>query len=108
MAVTINPKNTVFQASPEHATVSVTNYVLEVCRASDPNTVVRPTDIGKPAPNAANDITVPFVKQGLSNNTDYVTFVSAVGPGGSTRSATPSGPFVLVDAPAAPSNVRMV
>ena len=103
-AVVVNPKVAIFTASPQHA--SVTNYVLEIYRQADLNTVVRSTDIGKPTPNAANDITVGLVKTGLTNNTNYVFHVVTNSAGGSTRSVTPSNPFAWEDPAGAASNLR--
>jgi hypothetical protein len=101
--IKVNPTQAVFTASPDHA--SVTSYVLEIDRFAD-GSVVRTTDVGKPTPNGQNDITVALTKTGLSNNVNYVFNIIAVGPGGSTRSATPSNPFAWADAPAPASNLR--
>jgi len=103
--VKVNPTVAVFTASPTHATV--TNYVLEVYPRTNLSTQARPaTDLGKPTPNAANDITVPLTRSGLSNNTEYVFQIVTNSAGGSTRSAAPSNPFAWEDAPGAASNLR--
>jgi hypothetical protein len=103
--VKVNPSQAVFTASPDHNTAALTSYSMEVSR-QDNGTVTRTTDLGKPVPAANSDITVPLVRSGLSNNVVYVFHIIATGPGGSTRSAAPSNPFVLVEAPAGASNLR--
>lgn len=102
----MNPSTVTFKASPDHATL-VTSYVVEVWPQGG-SAAVRATDIGKPAPNATSgDITVPLTVGALNSNTTYVAYVTAKGSGGSTRSATPSVPFVWAGAPAAASDVRV-
>ncbi len=102
-AVIVNPRTAIFTASPDQAIV--TNYVLEIYRQSDLNTVVRSTDLGKPTP-VGTDITVPLVKTGLVNNTNYVFQIVTNSPGGSVRSPTPSNPFVWADPAAPATNLR--
>lgn len=99
-AQTTNPTQAVFTASADHATV--TSYTLEVY---DGATLVRSTDLGKPTP-VAGDISVALSQTGLQPNKTYTFHIVTVGPGGSTRSATPSNPFVYVEAPRAATNLR--
>lgn len=105
----LNPSTVIFTASPDHnatigGTAVVSNYVLEVY---DGTTLVRSTDLGKPTPNASNDISAPLTNAGLAKNKVYTAFVVAVGPGGSARSATGSSPFAWPDAPRPASNLRV-
>jgi regulation of enolase protein 1 (concanavalin A-like superfamily) len=84
------PRLVVFTASTDHAT-NVTSYLLEVFAANaNPNTAtpVASSNLGKPTPAANNDITVDRLAffTALAPGT-YVTTVSAIGPGGRTRSA---------------------
>ncbi len=84
------PRLVVFTASTDHAT-NVTSYLLEVFAANaNPNTAtpVASSNLGKPAPAANNDITVDRLAffTALAPGT-YLTTVSAIGPGGRTRSA---------------------
>jgi len=84
------PRLVVFTASTDHAT-NVTSYLLEVFAANaNPNTAtpVASSSLGKPTPAANNDITVDRLAffTALAPGT-YVTTVSAIGPGGRTRSA---------------------
>ena len=78
----------VFQASADHA--SVTSYLLEVfANGADPDTdtAVASSDLGKPAPDGAGDISVDRTAffDSLAAGT-YVVTVSAMGPGGPARS----------------------
>ena len=86
---TTPPKSVVFGASADHAT-NVTSYLLEVFAANaNPGTAapVATSDLGKPTPAANNDITVDRSAffSALASGT-YVATVSAIGPGGLTRS----------------------
>ena len=95
VTVTVNaasgtvPRTVVFTASADHATV--TSYLLEVFAAgANPATAtpVATSNLGKPAPAANNDITVDrasfFTALAPGN---YVATVSAIAPGGRSRSA---------------------
>ena len=84
------PKSVVFGASADHAT-NVTSYLLEVFAANaNPATAtpVATSNLGKPTPAANNDITVDRSSffSALAPGT-YIATVSAIGPGGRTRSA---------------------
>jgi hypothetical protein len=84
------PRLVVFGASADHAT-NVTSYLLEVFASNaNPNTAppVGTSNLGKPAPAANNDITVDRATffGGLAPGS-YIATVSAIGPGGRTRSA---------------------
>jgi hypothetical protein len=77
-----------FTASPDHATV--TRYVLEIfANGADPATAtpVATSDLGKPTPDANNNITVDRTTffTGLAAGT-YVSTVRAENSAGSGRS----------------------
>jgi hypothetical protein len=84
------PTGVVFAASADHSS-NVTSYSLAVFpQGADPATAtpVATSDLGKPTPAANNDITVDrasFFAALPSGN--YIATVSAIGPGGQTRSA---------------------
>ena len=87
------PTGIVFAASTDHST-NVTNYLLKVFpQGANPDTAT-PTatsDLGKPTPAGNNDITVnraSFFAALPAGN--YIATVTAIGPGGQTRSATVS------------------
>jgi hypothetical protein len=92
--VTVSPPTAViFQASADHATL-VTSYRLEVfASGADPNTAtpIATSDLGKPAPDANNDITVNratfFSNLAVGS---YIATVSAAGTTGSARSTPPT------------------
>jgi predicted phage tail protein len=87
------PTSVVFGASSDHAT-NVTRYELSVfAQGADPATAtpVATSDLGKPTPAANNDITVnraSFFSALPPGN--YIAVVTAIGPGGQTRSAPAS------------------
>jgi len=83
------PDTVIFTASADHAT-NVTSYLLSVYnQGADPATAtpVATSDLGKPAPAANNDITVDRTAffNALATGS-YVATVTAIGPGGQTRS----------------------
>lgn len=82
------PTAIVFQASVDHALV--TAYRLEIFAAgADPSTAapVAASDLGKPAPDAAGDISVDrAVFFAALPAGSYIATVSAAGSGGSSRS----------------------
>jgi hypothetical protein len=87
-AVTAPPTGVIFQASVDHATV--TSYRVEVFAAgANPNTAtpIATQDIGKPAPNASNDISVsiPSLFSALAAG-NYQLTVAAVSGTQFTRS----------------------
>jgi hypothetical protein len=91
-AVPVNtPWMVVFAASADHATTKVTSYVVDVFASGANVTTATPLasiNLGKPTPNASGDISVDettFLKALAVGN--YLTTVSAVGPGGKARSA---------------------
>jgi regulation of enolase protein 1 (concanavalin A-like superfamily) len=98
VSVTVNavvsaPRAVQFQASADHATL-VTSYRLDVFAAgADPNTAtpVTSANLGKPVPDASNNITVDesTLFSGLVPGT-YQATVSAIGSGGTSRSAAVS------------------
>lgn len=95
VSVTVNavlsvPRAVEFQASADHATL-VTSYRLDVfANGADPNTATPMTsaNLGKPTPDANNNITVDesTLFTGLAPGS-YLATVSAIGSGGSSRSA---------------------
>ncbi len=83
------PRAVAFTASTSHAT-GVTSYLLEIFAAgANPATAtpIATSDLGKPTPGANNDITVDrsslFSALGPAS---YIATVTAIGPGGRTRS----------------------
>jgi regulation of enolase protein 1 (concanavalin A-like superfamily) len=79
-----------FTASSDHAT-NVTSYRLNVYAAgANPATAtpINTSDLGKPTPAANNEIRVDRTSfiNGLATGT-YIATVSAIGPGGQTRSS---------------------
>jgi len=90
---TTAPRLVAFTASADHAT-NVTSYFFEVFAASaNPATAVAivSSDLGKPTPDSTNTITVDrsALLSALAVG-NYVATVTAVGPGGRTRSASVS------------------
>jgi regulation of enolase protein 1 (concanavalin A-like superfamily) len=88
--VTQAPTTVVFHASVDHATL--TSYRLDVfASGADPNTAtaVATSNLGKPTPDGSGDITVDRATlfSGLAVG-NYVATVSAIGTGGSSRSAS--------------------
>ncbi len=88
-AVTTPPRLVVFTASADHAT-NVTSYLFEVFAAgANPATAtaITSSDLGKPTPATNNEISVDRLAffTALAPGT-YVSTVSAIGPGGRTRS----------------------
>jgi hypothetical protein len=112
--VVINPTTVLFIASADHnATVTVagqtvpvlTRYELRIFLegAAAPVTTV---DLGKPTPNAQNEVRMtPGELVGLPLGA-YTARVAAIGPAGESVS-DPSNPFARVRAPAAPTAVRV-
>src|SRR5574339_468618 len=95
-----------FTASTDHNRVEFNNPVVdhyEVVVAPVAGGAGFTKNIGKPTPNASNDITVNITTEVLALNPgDYVGRVKAVGVGGEGVSQ-PSVPFPLrVSAPSAP------
>jgi lysozyme family protein len=89
-STTTPPTGVAFTASPDHATL-VTSYELRIyASGADPNTAtpVATSNLGKPTPDANNDITVsqPAFFSALAPGT-YVAAVAAIGSGGSSLSA---------------------
>ena len=85
------PRLVVFTASSDHAT-HVTSYRFDVfISTANPLTAIplATANLGKPTPAANNDITVDqsalFSALAVGN---YIATVTAIGPGGSTRSLT--------------------
>jgi len=88
-STTTPPTGVVFTASPDHATL-VTSYELRIyASGADPNTAtpVATSNLGKPTPDANNDITVsqPAFFSALAPG-NYVAAVAAIGSGGSSLS----------------------
>ena len=84
------PTKAVFQASPDHATL-VTSYRLDVfANGATPGsaTPIATSNLGKPTPDANNDITVDRATffSALAPAT-YLATVSAIGSSGESRSA---------------------
>lgn len=105
----VNPTQAVFTASPSHTTVLpdgtslMTGYRLRVL---DGATTVRTTDLGKPTPNAQNDISAPLTDTGLQKNKTYTFQIDVVWSGGFVEAAAASNPFYFAGAPSPASNLR--
>jgi chitinase len=85
------PRYVVFTASTDHNSSAVTSYLLEIfASGANPDMAVplATSTLGKPAPATNGDITVDRATffSGLAAGS-YVATVSAVGPGGTGRSA---------------------
>jgi hypothetical protein len=105
-AVVVDPKTIAFSPSADHATL-VTSYRLDIEVADAPGTVVRTTDLGKPAP-VNQMITVPLVAEGLTPDVVYAAFIGAVGASGSNRNRAPDTfrfTSAKPPAPAAPTTI---
>ena len=88
------PRQLIFTASADHAT-NVTSYRMDIFKAgATPSTAIpeKTQNLGKPAV-VNGDITVDIAAlvQSLATGS-YFSTVTAIGPGGSTRS-TPSATF---------------
>jgi hypothetical protein len=88
-ATSTAPTGVIFTASPDHATL-VTSYELRIyASGANPSTAtpIATSNLGKPTPDANNDITVAlssfFVSLAPGN---YVAAVAAIGSGGSSVS----------------------
>src|SRR5262249_7388674 len=103
---TVNPTKAQFTASSDHnalgssGTPIVQSYQLEfyIVGATQP---FQTTSLGRPSPDSTNTITVdltPLVVGWPVPGTSYVATVTAVGPGGSNRSA-PSNTFSFLPTP---------
>ena len=105
-AQTINPTQIQFAASPDHnltvgATPVVSNYQLDVITTAAGGALAFTVNLAKPTPDASNLITANVTQLTALANGLYTGSVSAVGPGGATKSV-PSDPFGRVGPPAAP------
>lgn len=83
----------------------LTNYVAELFLKSRVNGAGVPSgqpiitiDFGKPAPVAGQQFS-PLLKPMIQPNTEYVLFLSAVGPGGTSARTAASSPFGFPSAP---------
>lgn len=110
-AQTINPKTITFTASTDHnvvvgTTPIVDHYDFTVVSTSGPVTTVFTKGLGKPTPNAQNDITASLAAEfaAITSNGVFSGQVTAVGSGGT--SAPASAPFGHVGPPAGASNLR--
>jgi hypothetical protein len=108
---TVNPSQAVFTASASHSltlpdgTPLVTGYRLRVLDDSTGATV-RTTELGRPAPAASGDISVPLTSTGLQPNKTYRFTVDVLWSGGVVGAAAPSNPFYYVGAPSPATNLR--
>ncbi len=82
----VNPTTAIFRASTDHATL-VTRYELRIYPASG-SIAVATQDLGKPAPDANNDITYDQLQTVIAGQPDgdYVGKAVAFGDGGSAES----------------------
>lgn len=96
--------NAVFGGQPVLTSYKVELFLLSQVSGGVPSgTAVVTQDVGKPTPNAQNIVLGPVVKPLIVTNTEYVAFVTAVGPGGSSARSLPSDPFGLPAPPSAPA-----
>lgn len=119
--ISILPTSTItFTASPDHNTQFaggpvLTGYTIEyflrsqVSPAGVPSgsPAIGPVDLGKPTPNASNLITISTVFATINANIEYVAYVRAVGPGGSTR-GNHTDPFGKPGAPGAATGAQII
>lgn len=100
----LNPNTVEFTASPDHATKAadgtpiLDHYDWLVVQSSPTGALFMTVNLGKPTPNASNTITVTPSFATLGIGTTYYSFVEAVGPFGSSRSAA-SNPFANQSGP---------
>jgi len=104
-ALAQTPPRAVFVASSDHAvdvggTPLVTTYQLDVMIDTATGALAFSKSLGKPTPNAQNEISVSLPEFVTLPNKVYVATVSAIGPGGTARSE-PSDPFVWLSRPPA-------
>jgi hypothetical protein len=92
-ATTSTQTMVVFTASSDHD-ANVTSYMLKVFTSgANPDTAipVASSDLGKPVPNAVREISIDRTSFfGALSPGSYVVTVTAIGPGGQTRSAPAS------------------
>lgn len=107
--VVLNPTKVQFMASTDHnVTIGgvsvVERYELRhyIVGATSP---VQTQDLGKPTPDGANKITVPFTALPLSSTTQYVAKVAAIGPTGEGVSGFSANTYFFVGSPATPASV---
>lgn len=110
VAQTVNPTATVFTPSSDHTAVVggipvLDHYQLDVMVGTASGALSFTKDIGKPNPNAQNEISVAIPEFASRSTGVYAATVSAVGPGGTGRSS--AVPFVRISAPAAPTNLAL-
>ena len=91
-AQTVNPTTTLFTASPDHSAVVGGNpvldhYQLDVMVGNAGGALSFTKDIGKPTPNAQNEISVQVPEFATRTSGVYALTVSSVGPGGTGRSS---------------------
>lgn len=98
-AQSTNPTQVQFQASPDHNSVAVTSYSLQIIVGNEGGAVFFTQGLGKPTPDGAGVITVPLPS--IAQTGTYVVTVTATGPGGSATSPA-SDPFAYAGAPGAP------
>lgn len=103
----INPTTAIFSPSTDHNTnvpgvgPLVTNYQLDVMIGNSTGALAFSFNLQKPTPVSGNiTVNIPGFAT-MASNTTMVATVSAVGPGGTTKSNV-SNPFIKLTAPAAP------
>lgn len=100
-----NPPSVSFTASSDHnvlvgTTPVLDGYQLDVMKETASGALAFTRTLGKPTPDASNQIVVPVPEFLTQGNGLYVATVSATGPGGTARSV-PADPFAWVSQPPA-------
>jgi hypothetical protein len=103
----VNPTRVEFIASADHNVTipeigpKLTGYEVEIV-LQGATAPVQTVDIGKPTPNTDNLIVAPLsILLSIAMDTVYEAYVTAIGPGGRSKSEV-SNPFLRLGAPAAP------
>lgn len=109
----VNPTTLRFVASAEHGVMLgevpvVESYEMRIVTMINTTVVVWSFGLGKPVPDPTNVVTLPLppLATQLMANTLYQARVAAIGPGGEGESNL-SNPFGLLEAPSAPTDVRV-
>lgn len=108
----VNPTTAQFIASVDHAlvvngTAVVSGYQLDTMSGTATGALAFSFSLGKPTPGPANLISVVVPQLSTLATGSYVATISALGPGGSGKSA-PTSPFSRIGPATAPTAVTVV
>jgi hypothetical protein len=108
----VNPTTAQFVASVDHAllvngTAVVSGYQLDAMVGTVTGALAFSFNLGKPTPSTGNVISIVVPQLATLANGSYVATISALGPGGSGKSA-PTPPFSRIGPAAAPTAVVVV